>query len=81
MMTVLWNLALLCTPSLIVMFVFRILEIILYFSVNFNAWFNCVRSKVPTYIINLDQPATERWNQLGKDKGKEVGAVLSAVEY
>ncbi|ELT93716.1 hypothetical protein CAPTEDRAFT_173062 [Capitella teleta] len=35
-----------------------------------------ISNEVPTYVIDLDLPATERWNQLGKDKGKEMENLL-----
>jgi hypothetical protein len=31
-----------------------------------------VRTKIPTYVINLDLPPAQRWSQLGKEKAKEV---------
>lgn len=36
----------------------------------------CCSSKVPSYVINLDLPPEERWNQVGKDYAAEVGICL-----
>lgn len=37
------------------------------------------RVKVPTYVINLDAEPSERWNQLGKEKGEEVSVIFWCV--
>lgn len=45
-----------------------------------DAWPPAPNTKVPTYVVNLDLPPSQRWNQIAKIYQKEILALLAHIK-